>query len=89
MKPIAAIAAHLKKIRPVAVLALSGSTELTAAPKSVDLLLPKPQEPEELLKAVGVPLAQRTTNRHPRKRAEVAGHRTYLPILKCSVQVYF
>ena len=48
------LAAHLRKIRTVAILMLSGSIELDVVPGSVDLLLPKPRPPEELLKAVAV-----------------------------------
>ena len=51
------LAAHLRKIRTVAILMLSGSIELEVVPESVDLVLPKPQPPEELLKAVAVLLA--------------------------------
>jgi DNA-binding response OmpR family regulator len=51
------LAAHLKKIRPVIVLMLSGSPDLHSKPASVDLLLPKPIAPEELLKAVAHLLA--------------------------------
>jgi DNA-binding response OmpR family regulator len=51
------LAAHLKKIRPVQVLMLSGSPDLHSKPASVDLLLPKPIAPEELLKAVAHLLA--------------------------------
>ena len=47
-----AIAAHLKNIRAVTVLMLSGSVELGEKPESVDLLLPKPVAPQELLDAV-------------------------------------
>lgn len=48
----AALAARLKGIRAVSVLMLSGSVELAEKPGSVDLLLPKPQAPQELLDAV-------------------------------------
>jgi DNA-binding response OmpR family regulator len=53
----AELAAHLKKIRPVQVLMLSGSPDLHSKPDSVDLLLPKPIAPEALLKAVAGLLA--------------------------------
>jgi two-component system, OmpR family, KDP operon response regulator KdpE len=46
------LAVHLKRIRPVTVLMLSGSVELTDTPESVDLLLPKPQAPDALLAAI-------------------------------------
>src|SRR6266498_5944891 len=46
------LAAHLKNIRPVSVLMLSGSPDLHSKPDSVDLLLAKPIAPEELLSAV-------------------------------------
>jgi two-component system, OmpR family, KDP operon response regulator KdpE len=46
------IATHLKKIREVAVLMLTGSSELMTKPDSVDVLLPKPQPPPALLEAV-------------------------------------
>jgi two-component system KDP operon response regulator KdpE len=52
-----ALAAHLKNIRPVLVLMLSGSPDLHIKPDSVDLLLPKPIAPEALLKAVAGLLA--------------------------------
>ena len=45
------LAAHLKKIRDVPVLMLSGDVEL-CQPPSVDLLLVKPQPPKKLLAAV-------------------------------------
>jgi DNA-binding response OmpR family regulator len=47
-----ALATHLKSIRPVAVLMLTGNPELAGRPDSVDVLLPKPQKPEALLRAV-------------------------------------
>lgn len=45
----AILATLLKNIRPVQILMLTGNTGLTVKPTSVDLLLPKPQEPEALL----------------------------------------
>jgi DNA-binding response OmpR family regulator len=56
-----ALAAHLKNIRPVTILMLSGSPDLHRKPDSVDLLLPKPIAPEELLKTVAQLLEQPTT----------------------------
>jgi DNA-binding response OmpR family regulator len=46
------LAAHLKKIRPVHVLMLSGPVELDALPASVDLLMIKPQAPVVLFAAI-------------------------------------
>jgi DNA-binding response OmpR family regulator len=46
------LAAHLKTIRPVAILMLSGNPDLAGKPESVDILLPKPQEPEALLNTI-------------------------------------
>ena len=46
------LAAHLKNIQPVRVVMLSGNPDLDGKPDSVDLLLPKPIDPKELLKAV-------------------------------------
>jgi two-component system, OmpR family, KDP operon response regulator KdpE len=53
------IATHLKKIRDVAVLMLTGSTDVPSKPASVDVLLPKPQPPPALLEAVATLLASR------------------------------
>jgi DNA-binding response OmpR family regulator len=46
------LASHLKKIRPVLVLMLSGAVELDALPGSVDLLMIKPQAPTVLFAAI-------------------------------------
>jgi DNA-binding response OmpR family regulator len=46
------LAAHLKKIRPVHVLMLSGSVDLDTLPTSVDLLMIKPQYPVDLFGAI-------------------------------------
>ena len=46
------LAAHLKKIRPVHVLMLSGPVDLHTLPKSVDMLLIKPQAPVDLFAAI-------------------------------------
>jgi DNA-binding response OmpR family regulator len=54
----AALARHLKNIRPITVLMLSGNPDLTIKPDSVDLLLPKPIHPQELLDAVSRILAK-------------------------------
>jgi two-component system, OmpR family, KDP operon response regulator KdpE len=43
------LAAHLKRIRAVVVVMLTGNTELTEKLDVVDLLLAKPQLPEHLL----------------------------------------
>jgi len=46
------IAAHLKSIRPVQVLMLSGLVNLESLPTSVDLLVIKPQAPVDLFAAI-------------------------------------
>jgi DNA-binding response OmpR family regulator len=53
------LAAHLKTVRPVAILMLSGNPDLAGKPESVDILLPKPQEPEALLSTIAEMLAIR------------------------------
>jgi DNA-binding response OmpR family regulator len=52
------LAAHLKTVRPVAILMLSGNPDLAGKPESVDILLPKPQEPEALLNTMAELLAR-------------------------------
>lgn len=44
---------HLKGIKPVPVIMLSGNPDLKPAPGAVDLFLAKPQNPTELLNAIG------------------------------------
>lgn len=46
------LAAHLKAIRNVPVLMLSGNPDLQPTPGTVDLFLVKPQGPDELLAAM-------------------------------------
>ena len=48
----AELATHLKAIRNVRVLMMSGNPELKEKPASVDLLLPKPQQVPELMAAI-------------------------------------
>ena len=46
------LATHLKAIRPVHILMLCGSIDEAAFPRSVDLLLIKPQKPVDLFAAI-------------------------------------
>jgi DNA-binding response OmpR family regulator len=48
----AALSRHLKNIRRVPILMLSGNVELGAKPDSVDMLLPKPLAPDVLLETI-------------------------------------
>jgi two-component system phosphate regulon response regulator OmpR len=48
----ASLSRHLKNIRPVPILMLSGNVELGAKPDCVDVLLPKPQAPDVLLETI-------------------------------------
>jgi len=47
------VARHLKEIRNVLVVMLSGSPELKETPADIDLLLPKPCPVRDLLSAIG------------------------------------
>jgi two-component system phosphate regulon response regulator OmpR len=66
------LAAHLKKIRPVHVMMLSGPIELDSLPKSVDLLLIKPQNPVDLFAAISKLLNSGPPKAEPRMNASRA-----------------